>query len=57
MSRGALLLRAVREDRELPYAPIAGATLTGRRARPAAQTREKLAANRTAPKRSKKANP
>ncbi len=38
MSRGALLLRAVREDRELPYAPLAGATLTGQRARPAAVT-------------------
>jgi hypothetical protein len=57
MSRGALLLRAVREDRELAYTPIAGATLTGRRARPAAQTREKLPSNRPAPNRSKKTNP
>jgi hypothetical protein len=33
MSRGALLLRAVREQRELAYAPVAGATLH-RAARP-----------------------
>ncbi len=39
MSRGALLLRAVRENQELAYAPIAGATLTGRRAAKAGQTR------------------
>jgi hypothetical protein len=38
MSRGALLLRAVREDRELPYAPLLETVLTGRRARRAALT-------------------
>jgi hypothetical protein len=32
MSRGALLLRAVRESRELPYEPVAGAVRRGRRA-------------------------
>ena len=32
MSRGALLLRAVRADHELPYQGVADATLTGRRA-------------------------
>jgi hypothetical protein len=32
MSRGALLLRAAREGRELPYAKVAGAVLKGRRA-------------------------
>jgi hypothetical protein len=32
MSRGALLLRAAREDRELTYAPVAGAIRRGRRA-------------------------
>ncbi|HYC72892.1 MAG TPA: hypothetical protein VEB66_16900 [Opitutaceae bacterium] len=32
MSRGALLLRAARADRELPYAAVADAILTGRRA-------------------------
>jgi hypothetical protein len=54
MSRGALLLRAVRENQELPYAPIAGATLTGRRARPAAQTRDELPPIQTAARRLKK---
>lgn len=32
MSRGALLLRAAREGRELPYAPVEGARRTGPRA-------------------------
>jgi hypothetical protein len=32
LSRGGLLLRAVREDRELPYEKVAAAVLTGRRA-------------------------
>lgn len=32
MSRGALLLRAAREGRELPYAKVEGAVLKGRRA-------------------------
>lgn len=32
MSRGALLLQAVRENRELPYAPLLETVLTGRRA-------------------------
>jgi hypothetical protein len=32
MSRGALLIRAVRTDDELPYAPVGEAVLTGRRA-------------------------
>lgn len=32
MSRGALLLRAAREDRELTYEPVAGAIRRGRRA-------------------------
>jgi hypothetical protein len=32
MSRGALLLRAAREDRELAYEPVAGAIRRGRRA-------------------------
>ena len=32
MSRGALLLRAVEADRELDYAPVRDAVLTGRRA-------------------------
>lgn len=39
MSRGALLLRAVRENRELPYAPLLETVLTGRRASRAALTR------------------
>ena len=38
MSRGALLLRAVREDRELPYSSLVATVLTGRRARRAALT-------------------
>jgi hypothetical protein len=38
MSRGALLLRAVRENRELPYAPLLKTALTGRRASRAAHT-------------------
>lgn len=38
MSRGALLLRAVRENQELPYAPLLETILTGRRATRAAQT-------------------
>jgi hypothetical protein len=32
MSRGALLLRAVREGKELAYEPVAGAIRHGRRA-------------------------
>jgi hypothetical protein len=32
MSRGALLLRAARADVELPYVPVAGTVLNGRRA-------------------------
>jgi hypothetical protein len=31
MSRGGLLLRSAREGRELPYAPVAGAALHGKR--------------------------
>lgn len=38
MSRGALMLRAVRENQELPYAPLLKTALTGRRASRAAQT-------------------
>jgi hypothetical protein len=38
MSRGALLLRAVRENRELPYAPLLKTALTGVRARRAVHT-------------------
>jgi hypothetical protein len=38
MSRGALLLRAVRENRELPYASLLNTVLTGRRARRTAHT-------------------
>lgn len=38
MSRGALLLRAVRENRELPYAPLLKAVLTGHRANRVAHT-------------------
>lgn len=38
MSRGALLLRAMRENRELPYASLLETVLTGRRASRAAVT-------------------
>jgi hypothetical protein len=38
MSRGALLLRAAREDRELAYEPVAGAIRRGRRAPKVAPT-------------------
>jgi hypothetical protein len=38
MSRGALLLRAVRENRELSYSPLLETVLTGRRASRAALT-------------------
>ncbi|HEY8993134.1 MAG TPA: hypothetical protein VIM71_00485 [Lacunisphaera sp.] len=38
MSRGALLLRAVRANRELPYARVRDAVLTGRRAARAQHT-------------------
>jgi hypothetical protein len=31
MSRGGLMLRCVRENRELEYAPVAGATRHGKR--------------------------
>ncbi len=39
MSRGALLLRAAREGRELAYEPVAGAVRRGPRARKVAATR------------------
>jgi hypothetical protein len=39
MSRGALLLRAAREGRELAYQPVAGAVRRGPRARKVAATR------------------
>lgn len=34
MSRGGLMLRAVREEQELAYAPVAASVRSGRRARP-----------------------
>lgn len=36
MSRGGLMLRAVREERELDYIPVQGSLRSGRRARPLA---------------------
>jgi hypothetical protein len=37
MSRGGLLLRAVREERELEYVPVQGSLRSGRRAKPLAE--------------------